>query len=72
MIENKLVKIYKNNRLYKQDANATYEWFTSFNIMDNYSFKNSITVDQAKRIRKVLEQCPSRWAYKSNWAFEGK
>lgn len=64
--------VYKNNRLYREDANAAYEWFTSFNIMDNYSFKNSITVDQAKRIRKVLEQCPSRWAYKSTWAFEGK
>ena len=64
--------IYKNNRLYREDENAQYEWFTSFNIMDSYSRKNSVTVDQVKRIRKVLEQCPSRWAYKSSWAFEGR
>ncbi len=64
--------IYKNNRLYKEDPNASYEWFTSFNIMDRYSRKNSVTVDQVNRIRKVLDQCPSRWAYKSTWAFEGR
>lgn len=64
--------IYKNNRLYREDENAQYEWFTSFNIMDSYSRKNSISVDQVARIRTVLEQCPSRWAYKSSWAFEGK
>ena len=64
--------IFKNNRLYREDADAEYEWFTSFNVMDNYSRKNSISVDQALRMRHVLKSCPSRWAYKSNWAFTGK
>lgn len=64
--------IYKNTRLYKEDAEGTYEWFTSFNVMDSYSRKNSISVDQALRMRKVLKQCPSRWAYKSDWAFTGE
>jgi len=56
--------IYKT--AYKSD-----DKFTSFNIMTDYSRKNSVTVDQVKRIRKVLESCPSRWSYKSNWAFTG-
>ena len=64
--------IFKNNRLYREDEDAAYEWFTSFNVMDNYSRKNSISVDQALRIRHVLKACPSRWAYKSDWAFIGK
>ena len=63
---------YKNNRLYREDVDAEYEWFTSFNIMDNYSRRNSITVNQAERIRMIVERCPSRWAYKSSWAFTGK
>jgi len=46
--------------------------FTSFNIMTEYSRKNSITVDQVLRLRSVIERCPSRWSYKSNWAFTGK
>lgn len=65
-------RISKNNRLYREDADAEYEWFTSFNVMDNYSRKNSISADQALRMRQVLKQCPSRWAYKSDWAFTGK
>ena len=64
--------IMKNNRLYGEDADADYEWFTSFNVMDNYSRKNSVSVDQAQRMRMVLERCPSRWMYKSNWAFTGE
>lgn len=64
--------IMKNNRLYGEDADAEYEWFTSFNVMDNYSRKNSISVDQAQRMRMVLERCPSRWTYKSTFAFDGK
>lgn len=46
--------------------------FTSFNIMTEYGRKNSITVDQVSRLRSVVERCPSRWSYKSNWAFTGK
>ena len=47
------------------------EYFTSFNIMEKYSRKNSITADQAARLRLFAEKCPSRWSYKSQWAFEG-
>lgn len=64
--------IFKNNRLYRESEDAEYEWFTSFNVMDNYSRKNSITIDQALRMRQVLKSCPSRWTYKSDWAFTGK
>lgn len=64
--------IFKNTRLYREDEEAQYDWFTSFNVMDNYSRKNSVSVDQALRMRKVLKCCPSRWAYKSDWAFTGK
>ena len=46
--------------------------YTSFNIMEGNSRKNSITVDQARRMRMVTDRCPSRWSYKSNWAFNGK
>ncbi len=57
--------------LYKEDMNTGFI-FTSFNIMANYSRKNSITADQASRIREVFDKCPSRWSYKSDWAFTGK
>ncbi|NOU59610.1 hypothetical protein [Marinifilum caeruleilacunae] len=59
------VSIYKQSYVENID-------FTTFNIMCSYSRKNSITADQVKRIRAVLEACPSRWAYKSDWAFTGK
>ncbi len=64
--------VFKNNRLYREDETAEYDYFTSFNVMDNYSRKSSLSVDQVARIRKVMEVCPSRWAYKSNWAFTGQ
>lgn len=48
------------------------KYYTSFNIMEDYSRKNSITLDQARRIRAVVERCPSRWSYKSDWAFTGR
>lgn len=63
--------IYKNTRLYKEDAEAEYEWFTSYNIMDAYSRKSSLSADQASRIRNVTELCPDRWCWKSQWAFTG-
>ncbi len=47
-------------------------YFTSYNVMDRYSYKNSISRDQIKRIRMHLERCPSRWMYKSKFAFTGK
>lgn len=67
--------VYKANNLYKQPENTPdrpLEWFTSFNIMDYYSRKNSISADQAKRVKLVLKQCPSRWNYQSDWALTGK
>ena len=57
--------------LYKKNY-VTGERFTTYNIMANYSRQNSITYDQAKRIREVLKKCPTRWSYKSDWAFTGK
>ena len=67
--------IYKNNDLsecsYDLDVDPI-EYFTSFNVMDRYSRKNSLSVDQVKRIRSVIKACPSRWAYKSTRAFTGE
>lgn len=67
--------VFKNNKLYQQPANLPnrpLEYFTSYNIVDYYSRKNSMSADQVSRMRKVLLQCPSRWSYKSDWAFTGK
>ena len=64
--------VFKANDLPYQPEGLEKEWFTSFNVMDRYSRKNSVSVDQALRMRMVLERCPSRWAYKSDWAFTGK
>lgn len=65
-------KVYGSaNSIYKNDY-FTNDYFTTFNIMADYSRNNSITADQARRIRMVLERCPSRWFYKSSWAFNGK
>lgn len=66
--------VYKGNNLDGQpenDPTRPMEYFTSFNVLDMYSYKNSLSVDQVKRLRMVLERCPSRWAYKSDWAFTG-
>jgi|GEM_PF-501592 lipoprotein len=46
--------------------------FYSTNIMDTYTFRNAITMDQMKRIRVITDNCPLRWAWKSKWAFTGK
>lgn len=63
--------IYKTN--YHASLNAeNVHYFTSYNIMDGYSYKNSITLDQANRIRQILKRCPSRWMYKSKFALTGK
>lgn len=45
--------------------------FYSVNIMDNSSYKNTISMDQVKRIRTITDYCPHRWAWKSQWAFTG-
>lgn len=63
--------LYKNNN-YKDKPDGRVEYFTSFHIMELYSYKNSVTVDQVRRMRRVIEQCPSCWAYRSDWAFTGK
>lgn len=67
--------VYKANNLKDQpeiSPDRPMEYFTSFNVMDVYSRKTSVSVDQAQRMRKVLEQCPERYAYKSKFAFTGK
>ena len=46
--------------------------FYSVNIMDASSYKNTISMDQVKRIRTITGNCPHRWAWKSDWAFTGK
>lgn len=63
--------IFKNNSKTNASGNDIL-YFTSYNVMDRYSYKNSISSDQVKRIRMHLERCPSRWMYKSKFAFTGK
>lgn len=46
--------------------------FYSVNIMDASSYKNTISMDQVKRIRTITDNCPHHWAWKSDWAFTGK
>lgn len=46
--------------------------FYSVNIMDDGSYKNTISMEQVKRIRTIADNCPHRWAWKSKWAFTGK
>ncbi len=58
-----------NNRL-KITENGVL--FYSTNIMDDQSFRSSVTMDQMKRIRTITDNCPLRWAWKSKWAFTGK
>ena len=45
--------------------------YTSENVMDEYSPKVTISAEQAERMRWVLDNCPSRWAWKSNFALTG-
>lgn len=63
--------LYKTNQWDKETVRPVVH-FTSFNVMDAYSWKNSISADQANRMRKVTERCPSRWSYKSKWALTGQ
>lgn len=46
--------------------------FYAVNIMDDGSYKNTISMDQVKRIRTITDYCPHRWSWKSQWAFTGK
>lgn len=63
--------VFKNTGKDDKEMNEDEEYFTSYNIMDRYSKKNSITVNQAERIREHIEKCPSRWMYKSRYALTG-
>lgn len=58
-----------NLSVFKTDSS---QLFTSYNVIDAYSYKNSVSADQAARIRRCLERCPSRWMWKSRFAFTGK
>ncbi len=64
--------VFKNTGPLDSQRTDTIEWFTSYHIMDRYSYKNSLTCDQVRRVRLHLERCPSRWMYKSKFAFTGK
>lgn len=64
------LSVFKNNSKSGSGDNILY--FTSYHVMDRYSYKNSISCDQVARIRLNLEYCPSRWMYKSKFAFTGK
>lgn len=47
--------------------------FLSENLMDDPTgFHNSVSKQQAERMHWVLEHCPDRWAWKSDFAFVGK
>ena len=63
--------VFKNTSKDEETVDETTEYFTSYNVMDRYSKKNSITVDQVARIREHIEKCPSRWMYKSKYALTG-
>lgn len=63
--------VFKNTSKNNSDESGIL-YFTSYNVMDRYSYKNSISSDQVRRIRMHLERCPSRWMYKSKFAFTGK
>lgn len=59
-----------NHTLYKTMNNC---YFRAENIMDDYvSLHISVSKNQCERIRWVLENCPERSAWKSNFAFTGK
>lgn len=60
-----------NKTWYKTTAEGYY--FLSENIMDDPTgLHRSITKQQCRRIRWVLENCPERSAWKSDFAFTGK
>lgn len=50
-IEKKSIPLYKNGPSY---------FFNSYNIMDEHSTNTSVSVDQVKRIRQVIKDCPYR------------
>lgn len=65
--------VYKSNASYAdRPENIPLNYFTSFNVMDVNTRGTSISVDQAKRIRSVMERAPNRWAYKSDFALTGR
>ena len=60
----------RNNTWYKEEENY---YFRSENIMDDPTgLHTSISKNQCERIRWVLENCPERAAWKSNFAFTGQ
>lgn len=63
--------VFKNTAK-EEEPGPDAEYFTSYNIMDRYSKKTSISADQVARIREHIEKCPSRQMYKSRYPFTGK
>lgn len=61
-----------DNTGWKKKGDAGFE-FTAENIMDDQiSLHRSVTKDQCLRMRWILENCPERAAWKSDFAFTGK
>lgn len=58
--------------VFKHGGEANDLYFTSYHVMDRYSYKNSVSSDQVDRLRLHLERCPSRWMWKSKFAFTGE
>lgn len=63
--------ISKENKTWYKRANGCY--FRAENIMDDaVGTHNSVSKNQCERMRWVLENCPERAAWKSEFAFTGK
>lgn len=64
-------KFFKSNKTLMKETETCY--FMSENIMDDPTgVHTSISVEQTKRMRWVLENCPERSSWKSTYAFTGK
>lgn len=62
---------YKGNKTMFKAVGSCF--FLAENIMDDQSgVHRSVSAEQAKRMRWVLENCPERSAWKSDFAFTGK
>lgn len=62
---------YKGNKTMFKAVESCF--FLAENIMDDQSgVHRSVSAEQAKRMRWVLENCPERSAWKSDFAFTGK
>lgn len=61
-------ELFKNS---KEKKNLEGNYFDSENILDQVSTNKVISAEQVKRVRWVLENCPSRQPWKSSFALTG-